>query len=582
MPIVVDDNKPWDWWWLPRFTHPFKSRPDIAVPYFNVTITDQARVAPGYLFLSPFGSALSGPLIYDSAGQLIWASSEAYSAQDNHGPHIYDFHPCNYADTQRPEHDYHLCMNRGINDGGSSRGEGLILGDDYQLRRGVQFNGSSTSIDIHEFALIDAGTAAIVTQYRPALTDLSAFGMPGVGYVFDSTFQEQRLSDGAVLFDWRSLDHVGVEETNVTFFGGMGHEPWDYFHINSIKKLADGSGDYLVCARHTSAVYRISGKDGSIVWRLGGTQSDFKLVHSGGPADQSNERLLKWFHFPHDANLLSSKDGIDTISLFDNGRTPNQHLAPFSRALIIDINVLQKTAEITKEFFTPTSIQQTEVAGSTRVLPNGNVLVGWGKTGCLSEYTANGEPVFEACILDEGSPALYRVYKEENWVGKPSSRPSLTSYSKQGNMTAAYVSWNGATEVSRWKLYGGRNGAEKDKLIWQPITENLKDGFETVLGPLPEFWAYVYAEAIGTSGEVLGETEITTTYVPAQIYDGCDDLWCTPSIVIHMNDEPEQTSRYSVGISEDPYFSSSVYAMMPAVLLVVGYVSRVWWRRVKT
>ncbi|KAJ4417031.1 hypothetical protein N0V82_006385 [Gnomoniopsis sp. IMI 355080] len=473
-------------------------------------------------------------------------------------------------------------MNRGINDGGSSRGEGLILGNDYQILRGVHWNGSATSIDIHEFALVDASTAAIVTQYRPALTDLSGFDTPGVGYVFDSMFQEQRLSDGAVLFEWRSLDHIGVDETNVTFFGGRAHDPWDYFHINSIKKLNDGSGDYLVCARHASAVYRISGKDGSVVWRLGGTQSDFELMRSEG-ADEANERLLKWFHFPHDVNLLSSKDGIDTISIFDNGRTPNQHLAPFSRALIIEINIRRKSARITKEYFTPKSLHQTAVAGSTRLLPNGNVLVGWGKAGCLSEYAADGEPVFEACILDEGSPALYRVYKSKDWVGNPSARPAVTSYSRQGDMTAAYVSWNGATEVIAWRLYGGRRETGNHELEWDSIATKPKDGFETILGPIPGFWTHVYAEAIGTSGEILAKTEVTTTFVPSQLYDECDELWCSPSIVMHLSNGSGQNSRFSFGISEDLYLNSSVYAITPAVLLTIGYLSRLWcrWRRAK-
>lgn len=46
-------------------------------------------------------------------------------------------------------------------------------------------------------------------------------------------------------------------------------------HGNSIEKLPDG--DYLLSGRRTYAVYKISHKDGSIVWRLGGKKSDFKI-----------------------------------------------------------------------------------------------------------------------------------------------------------------------------------------------------------------------------------------------------------------------------------------------------------------
>lgn len=81
-------------------------------------------------------------------------------------------------------------MNGGLQDVGTSRGQGLILGSDYQVVRGVHFNGTSPSVDIHEFTLVDNGTSAIMTQYRPIPADLSAYGIPGIGYVYDFMFQE--------------------------------------------------------------------------------------------------------------------------------------------------------------------------------------------------------------------------------------------------------------------------------------------------------------------------------------------------------------------------------------------------------
>ncbi|POS70637.1 hypothetical protein DHEL01_v210969 [Diaporthe helianthi] len=561
-------------------------RPDISVPYLNVTINQQDRVAPGFLFLSPFGSSLSGPLIYDQNGGLIWASGDVYAAENNRGPHVYNFYPCQYLDTGAPNEKPHLCMNRGINDGGTSRGEGLILDSDYDVVRGVRFNGSSPSVDIHEFSLVDNGTAAIITQYRTVPADLSAYGVPGIGYIYDCVFQEQRLSDGAILFEWRSWDHVGLDESKVAFFGGTGQSPWDYFHINSIQKTDDSSGDYLISARHTSAIYKISGEDGSIKWRLGGSRSDFKITTTEASLHDGKEDPGRWFHFQHDAMMLYSDDQTEVISLFDNGRTPHQVIdAPFSRGMVMRLDATRGLATIQAEYFTEGRPQNATLAGSTRKLPNGNTLVGWGKTGCLTEYDGEARPVFEACLLDEGRPALYRVHKSDEWVGRPSWRPSIFSYSKTGAMTALYMSWNGATEVRSWRIFGAEAGAKStagDPVMWEEIVVEPRAGFETLLGPLPRFLQSVYAEALDVEGRVIGVTEAVETFVPSELHDDCDDLWCNALVLLEVE---ESGLVGGLGIGFEHLYSSykwlypAVFLYIVATLCLVAFTGRCCLRR---
>lgn len=48
-----------------------------------------------------------------------------------------------------------------------------------------------------------------------------------------------------------------------------------YSHGNSIDKFEDG--DYLYSGRHVNTIYRINHTDKSVVWRLGGKLSDFKM-----------------------------------------------------------------------------------------------------------------------------------------------------------------------------------------------------------------------------------------------------------------------------------------------------------------
>ena len=112
------------------------------------------------------------------------------------------------------------------------------------------------------------------------------------------------LETKEVLFEWRSLDHVGVEESYREPPQDPG-TPIDYFHINSIDIDFDGNlhlgqGDL----RRTR--YRESGE---ILWRLGGKDSDFEMGEGTRTVSQ------------HDARRQS--DG--TITIFDNGAPPQVH-----------------------------------------------------------------------------------------------------------------------------------------------------------------------------------------------------------------------------------------------------------------
>jgi hypothetical protein len=72
--------------------------------------------------------------------------------------------------------------------------------------------------------------------------------------------------------------------------------------MNSVDK--DRHGDYLVSMRYTSAIYKISGVDGSIIWRLGGKRSNFKQDFN--------------FSSQHDAKFYSYNNSVTIISFFDN------------------------------------------------------------------------------------------------------------------------------------------------------------------------------------------------------------------------------------------------------------------------
>lgn len=220
----------------------------------------------------------------------------------------------------------------------------------------------------------------------------------------------------------------------------------------------------------------------------------------------------------------------------------------------------RRLAAIQAEYLTEGRPQNSTLAGSMRELFNGNTLVGWGKAGCLTEHDEEIKPVFEACLLDEGRPALYRVDKSDRWVSHPLGKPSIFSYARSRELTAVYLSWNGATEVHDWRIFGTEVGRMIDS-VWEEILVGPKSGFETLLGPLPRFLQPVSAEALDFTGRVVGVTEAMETFVPSGLHDECDDLWCNAMVMV---DVEESESGVDVGSGLDSY-----KWLYPAMLLYI-------------
>ena len=250
------------------------------------------------------------------------------------------------------------------------------------------------------------------------------------GPVYEGVVRELAIPSGRVLFEWRSLKHVGVEETYQT--GGRG--PFDYFHVNSVG--FDSDGHLLISARNTWAIYKVDRRTGEVIWRLGGKKSDFAM--GKGTA----------FAFQHDAR---SHDHGRVISLFDNGPQPKEK--PRSRAVVIALDTERKRATLARQLVHSPPLF-ARVTGNTQLLPNGNTLVCWGSTGLLHASTARGA----ASASTHGCPTHgqnYRVFRFP-WTGTPDRPPRLGSRTaRRGKPRLLYASWNGATEVAYWQLRAG-------------------------------------------------------------------------------------------------------------------------------
>ncbi len=257
--------------------------------------------------------------------------------------------------------------------------------------------------------------------------DLSRVGGPANGQVIGGVVQELALPSGRVLFEWRSLDHVGVEETHAIYTG----HPLDYFHVNSIDLTIDGS--LLVSARNTWGVYKVSRKTGEVLWRLGGRRSDFEM---------GKGTVFAW---QHDARHHG--DGL--ISIFDDGAAPQ--VEPQSRVLVIRLDGKRAGRRWCGSTPIIRAGSSSKFMGNAQVLGNGNVVVGWGSEPFVTEFAPDGSIVLDAEAAAR-RPELPCVPLP---LGRrPSTRPALV-YRSARDGRKLFVSWNGATEVAAWQLLAG-------------------------------------------------------------------------------------------------------------------------------
>jgi hypothetical protein len=415
----------------------FKSRPDLSPPAIEVA-TQRPGTSPGLVFLAPKRrSGPGGPAIVDERGRLLW-----------------------FKPTKKPivADDLRVQRYRGkpvltwwegkTNPNGYGQGSWVLMDASYEEIARVRA-GNGLQGDLHDMQLTPRGTA-LITIYERVPTDLSVIGSPRGGHAMDSVIQEVDVRSGRVVWEWRSMDHVELWESQSVAPKTL-KLPYDYFHINSIEE--DTDGDLLVSARNTWAIYKIDRPSGEVVWRLGGIRSDFAL-----------EPGLR-FAWQHDARRMP--DG--TITLFDNQATPR--VGDESRALVLEVDERRRTARVVRELAHPQ--QGLAIAeGNAQMLPGGAMLVGWGigRHRGLSEFGPDGDLRFDLKLPRDTD--TYRAFRFP-WTGQP-AEPPVAVAERDGGEVRAYASWNGATEVTRWELLAG-----DDPDALRSVATAERTGFET-------------------------------------------------------------------------------------------------------
>jgi outer membrane protein assembly factor BamB len=444
-----------------------RTLPDLHPPALTINHPAQGT-SPGYVFVAEKGgkNRPSGPVIADNQGRIVWYHEVPSGLEAT------DFRTQTYKG--KPV----LTWWQGrISKAGIGEGSYVIYDSSYHQIATVKA-AHGLSGDLHEFQLTPRGTAYI-SIYKEVPVDLRSVGGPKNGFAFDSVVQEIDVATGKVVFEWHSLDHVPLSESLQANQEPAHHatkkRPLDYFHVNSI---ADGpNGTILVSGRNTSTIYLLRRSDGSVIWRLGGKRSDF-----GPPA------AVK-FRFQHNARLHPG----NLLSLFDNGAIPK--VEPYTRPLVLKLDVAHKKARIVKTFVHPTKIS-SPFEGNLELLPDGGAFVGWGGVRKVTEFTPAGKVRFQM-TLPYGD--TYRGYRLE-WTGKPGGRPLVDA-----DGSVVYASWNGETGVARWQVLTG-----DDAQHLKPTATADWKGLETAI-PLRSAPKALAVQALDASGRVLGQSTTLTS-----------------------------------------------------------------------
>jgi hypothetical protein len=236
--------------------------------------------------------------------------------------------------------------------------------------------GNGYYIDNHDMQLLDNGHYLIII-YDPQVVNMSQIvpgGQPDAivtGLVIQEVDNQQN-----VFFQWRSWDHFEI--TDCTDDIDLTAHQIDYVHANALD--IDTDGHILLSSRHLDEITKINFNTGNIIWRFGKNSRNNQFTIINDPVG-----------FSHQHDIRKNPSG--TYTLFDNG---NLHIPQISRAMEYEINEQIMEASLLYDYIHTPSFYAPST-GSTRILPNNNLIVGWGSYTpvVLTEVDQDDEVVFE-------------------------------------------------------------------------------------------------------------------------------------------------------------------------------------------
>ena len=273
-------------------------------------------------------------------------------------------------------------------------GKGMVLDENYHVIDEVKLIpfGSRTpsdpaELDGHDFIYLADGHYVTMAYFEKTVSNIPASLNPVAGCkVVAPIIQE--VQNGQVVWEWDGTNYPEFYETSATGnkFSDAAQTD-DYMHINSM--IIDPRDNNLICSfRNMDQILKIERNTGNILWRLGGTNSDFQLSNYEKPLRQ------------HDAKLV---DNNGTLIMLDNG---DASLRPYSRIMEYSLDESSMTVKAIKVTNLPGNLF-AQYMGSVQKLPS-TYFVGGGSTPRIMEFKqSDSSIIFEKQL----SSTTYRAYK---------------------------------------------------------------------------------------------------------------------------------------------------------------------------
>ena len=346
--------------------------PDNKLPNTTVTLTPGNTPSPGIELLGLNPGANNSPQFtieaLDPAGNLIW---------------YYDYdHSIGVAQPIKLLSNGHFLLSF-FGGPSATQGGGTVREIDLDgttiheftvndLNKSLATSGAAwTAFSIHhDFVELPNGHLLLLVNSFKDFTDVQGF--PGTTSVQGDAIVD--LDENLTpVWVWSAFDHLDVNRHPF----GFTQQFADWTHSNALLYSPD-DGNLLLSVRHQFWVVKINYANGQgsgdVLWKLG-YQGDFTLLNSTSPAD--------WFYAQHFPSIVSPNSSGDfQVAIFDNGDNrlldanetacgSNGAPACYSRAVIFDVNEMDKTAQV----LWSTQLPYSFWGGAIQQLPNGNVFV---------------------------------------------------------------------------------------------------------------------------------------------------------------------------------------------------------------
>ncbi|OJK03024.1 hypothetical protein ASPACDRAFT_40339 [Aspergillus aculeatus ATCC 16872] len=467
------------WPWLQYQTEPSFNPPQLSISWNGEILEEGVILLEPRNFDGSKAGKQAGPLIMTSFGDLVWNGPKGNlsGTQEYSNFRIQELNETQYLTY------WHGVRQEGLN---ASTGYGKVsfLDSSYETEFTVcpklglaTIDGKEhdCEIDYNEQFVTPWGTL-LVTAYNLTQVDLTSVNGSANGWVLDSQIHEVDIATSESVWKWSALDHIPLNASGLPLTNGASTpaDAWDYVHLDSVSPYGD---NLLLNGRHTWEVYAVERPSGEVMWTFNGeTGGDWGII----PEESS-------FRWQYHTRVREIGDDFVIFSMFVNhnyeGANATSGTAPtVGREFHLSLPPTKDMSPLTLNTFNESVSLWSDSFGSMDYVPDvqntTTRFISYGQLPLLREFKVGpGANVtdlkWEARYGSDNEVVGYRAYKGA-WTGLPSAAPKL---SVEANGTA-FVSWNGATAVTAWKVY---QAADRNETALTEIGIAQYRGFETAI-----------------------------------------------------------------------------------------------------